>query len=144
MDSNIITALRKERRELATKLAKLDALLVAYGEIPNEELKESNIEEKPNGSEPLILPEIPVSSDDIDNEDLSKTKRIKAAVIAFLNEHGPQHRKTILDYLTKRGLMGEEKDPMQRLAIYLSGMRNVIVSDGAGNFRLKTHRVRLI
>ncbi|QXX73260.1 hypothetical protein [Methylovirgula sp. HY1] len=136
MTPNVIAALAKERRELARKLEKIDALLVEYGEVATEEER--------TGREKIAIqkaaPEAMISPDDANNGDLSKGRRIKAAVVAFLNQYGPQHRKTILEHLEKRGLMGDEKEPLHRLAIYLSGMRDLVTSDGAGNFRLVRSR----
>ncbi len=140
MDESIISALWKERRELATKLAKLDELLIAYGETLEGAAKKlmTNTQGKPASS-------TAITHDELVDAVVSKTKKVQTAIVAFLSANGQQHRKTILDHLIGLGLMGNEKDPMQRLAIYLSGMREaeIVTSDGAGNFKLARHHSRL-
>jgi len=66
----------------------------------------------------------------------SKTERIRREIVKLLSERGTVHRKEILRHLTETGLMGDIKNPMHRLAIYLSGARELFTSDGVGNFSL--------
>jgi len=46
------------------------------------------------------------------------------------------HRTEILKHMIERGIMGDEKEPISRLAIYLSGSKDQFVSDGSGNYSL--------
>ncbi len=65
----------------------------------------------------------------------SKEALIRQKINGYLKLHGPSHRTAILEYLKNAGLMGGEKDPMQRLAIYKSRMPEII-TDGTGIWRL--------
>jgi len=61
----------------------------------------------------------------------TKKSRINSAIEELIRKNGPMHRKVILDHLIDSGLMGTEKNPMQSLAIYLSGAgRFKSIADG--------------
>ena len=70
----------------------------------------------------------------------SKAKAMEAAIGGLLREKGHVHRSVILKHLIDREIMGHEKSPMTRLAIFLSARRHLYASDGKGNFRLKFTR----
>jgi hypothetical protein len=48
------------------------------------------------------------------------------------------HRSAILGHLTSAGIMGGEKNPVSHLASFMSDHRHLYVSDGKGNFRLRS------
>lgn len=50
----------------------------------------------------------------------TKKSKIRSAIEELIRKDGPLHRKVILDHLVLSGLMGNEKNPMQSLAIYLT------------------------
>jgi hypothetical protein len=47
------------------------------------------------------------------------------------------HRKMLLDGLVEAGIMGKETDPLQALAIFLTGNKDSYESDGSGNYSLR-------
>lgn len=68
---------------------------------------------------------------------MSKADRVKNAIEELLRERGKTHRNDILAHLQSLGLMGDEKNPMGRLAIYLSGAKDRFKSDGFGTYNLR-------
>jgi hypothetical protein len=68
---------------------------------------------------------------------MSKSARMKSEVTAILSRRGAVHRKELLRHLVNRGIMGNEKDPMQALAIFLSSHKEVFEFDGGGNWSLR-------
>ena len=70
------------------------------------------------------------------NGDVSQAERIRREITKILSERGQTHRKEILAKVLEAGLLREVQNPLHRLAIHLSGNKNLFISDGAGNFRL--------
>jgi hypothetical protein len=70
-------------------------------------------------------------------ETFSKKETVKREIEKFLRKEGSAHRSKILDMLVAKSLMGRESNPMQSLAIYLSGFSDLFVSEGQGVWRLK-------
>jgi hypothetical protein len=68
---------------------------------------------------------------------MSKAARIKLHIAKILTEKGSVHRKDLLDSLLAAKIMGNEADPMQALAIFLSSQREIFQSDGSGHFSLR-------
>ncbi len=130
---DIIDVLTRERSQLVSelsldprfvKLQKIDALLAEYKQAPVVIVAKGKKLTRDG-------PHAPKS-----HGDLSKRERIESAVHNFLAGKGLAHRREILEYVRSIGLIGEEtKDPMARLAIYLSDM-NGIRNDGTGNWSL--------
>jgi hypothetical protein len=130
--TNLLDALSKERAQLVSelsrdpryiKLQKIDELLATYKRVPaeqNEPVKRV-VRLRPQSVAAVKQP--------------SKRVLIEAAIRSFLNGKASTHRRDILDHLTAQGLMGEEKNPIGRLAIYLSDMEG-ISGDGTGNWAL--------
>ena len=116
--------LREDPRQ--KKIEKINALLAEYKDIANGE-------SKPQSTAAISAAQLNVVPKE------SKEKVVKAAIIAFLHEKGPQHRTVILDELKRRGLMGHETDPLASLAIYLSRWKDELASGGGnGIWHLKT------
>jgi hypothetical protein len=68
----------------------------------------------------------------------SKKAQIDAAIGEMLAMRGIVHRSEILAEMTRRKLMGHEKDPMAALAAFLSNSRDKYAPDGRGNFSLRS------
>jgi hypothetical protein len=68
----------------------------------------------------------------------SKNAKMEQRIDELLAQHGELHRSKILEDLVAQGLMGHEKNIMAHLASFLSDRRDRYVSDGRGNFRLRT------
>jgi hypothetical protein len=66
----------------------------------------------------------------------TKAARMKSFIQGSLHANTKVHRKSLLDGLIAAGIMGKEKNPMQALAIFLSGSEEY-ESDGAGNYSIK-------
>jgi HAMP domain-containing protein len=104
-----------------------------------QRLRETLAEYEPRGTMHQDQP-IPVNGSPADVAGaIARTKesRIKAVLIQRLKEHGPQHRKVLLEHLQRVGLMGNEKDPMAYFAAYLSNWRDIFEPDGKGVWRLR-------
>ena len=69
----------------------------------------------------------------------SKTVMMEGDITELLREKAQLHRSAILEYLTAKGIMGSEKNPLAHLASFLSDRRHLYVTDGRGNFRLREH-----
>jgi hypothetical protein len=67
----------------------------------------------------------------------SKKAMVKREIDRLLRAEGPTHRNRILEVLIAKKLMGAEKDPMQALAVYLSGFSNDFVSEGQGIWNVR-------
>jgi hypothetical protein len=67
----------------------------------------------------------------------SKKAKLRREVSDLLRQRGKQHRTAILEHLTAKRLMGDEKDPMASLAQFLSQNKDLFVFDGEGNWDLK-------
>jgi hypothetical protein len=70
----------------------------------------------------------------------TKESRMKAALTQLLKDHGPQHRKVLLEHLQRQGLMANEKNPMANFAAYLSNWKDIFEPDGKGVWRLRESR----
>jgi hypothetical protein len=68
---------------------------------------------------------------------LSKSSRMMIEIKKMLSQKESVHRKELLDYLLATAIMGNETDPMQALAIFLSNHKEDFQSDGSGNFSLR-------
>jgi hypothetical protein len=68
---------------------------------------------------------------------LSKSSRMMIEIKKMLSQKESVHRKELLDYLLATKIMGNETDPMQALAIFLSNHKEDFQSDGSGNFSLR-------
>lgn len=133
--SSIIDALKQERSQLINelssdprfmKLQKIEELLATYSSLGHREVAAAKAA-KPS----------PVrKSDSKPAGEPSKRAQIESAVKYFLTGKGSVHRSRILEHLQTLGLIGSDiKNPMGRVAIYLSDMAG-IVGDGLGNWRL--------
>jgi hypothetical protein len=131
--SVFINALKREIGELEAdikahpdprlrKVQRLRETLAEYEPIPLTPLNGSKLEPLPAASGPSAL---------------SKVARIKGFVDGTLQAQGKAHRAQLLAGLIQAGIMGNEKKPMQALAIFLSSNRDDYVSDGAGNYALR-------
>jgi hypothetical protein len=67
----------------------------------------------------------------------TKVARMRQYVDGELRKNGKVHRKVLLEGLLATGIMGKEQDPMQALAIFLSGNKQNYESDGGGNYSLR-------
>ena len=66
----------------------------------------------------------------------TQKERINQVLTAALKKHGVLHRKELLAALEKEGLMANRSDPMQALAIFLSGSEGRFKSVGNGQWEL--------
>lgn len=67
----------------------------------------------------------------------TKAARMRGYIDGTLENLGKAHRKALLDGLIANGIMGNEKNPMQALAIFLSSHPDDYESDGSGNYSLR-------
>ncbi|MBC9179077.1 hypothetical protein [Pseudoroseomonas ludipueritiae] len=66
----------------------------------------------------------------------SKSSRACARIEAALREHGPLHRRRLLEILLADGVLGAEARPINRLATILTENRHLFSSDGRGTYTL--------
>jgi hypothetical protein len=125
--TELVDALRRELAKLEAelqadpryvKMARIRGLLAEYG----EEMPER---------EPAV------SASGLNGSGKTKAALMEEAITALLRPNKLVHRSKILEHLRSRGIMGHEKNPMNDLAAFLSGHRDLFVSDGRGNFRLQ-------
>jgi hypothetical protein len=67
----------------------------------------------------------------------TKAERMRRAITKLLQQRITLHRGVLLEHMLTSKIMGNETDPMQALAIFLSSHKELFESDGAGNFSLR-------
>ena len=106
-----------------------------------QRLRETLAEYEPVGSRlpqpmeiPPILEPLPAASG---AGAATKPPRMRAHIDGVLRKTPKVHRKSLLEGLLAAGIMGKELNPMQALAIFLSGNKETYESDGEGNYSLR-------
>lgn len=67
----------------------------------------------------------------------SKEQKIRVAVRELLGQRGGSlHRTEILAHVKSLGLMGQERDPLKSLGVYLNHFKDEMSPQGAGKWRL--------
>jgi len=139
--SNLVNTLIQERSRLEAelqqdprhvKIQRINELLAAYGA------------DKSEPGAPVKMPNGQTRSDSANHgRPLSKANRVKQEITSLLSRNHSMHRTEILKHMIERGIMGDEKEPISRLAIYLSGSKDQFVSDGSGNYSLARKNKKL-
>ncbi|MGJ0454796.1 MAG: hypothetical protein ACR65T_16430 [Methylocystis sp.] len=129
--SSLIAALREELSQLEAELGndpryrKAMHIRELLGEYETKSPATQKVVEKTS---------IPPPAADVHE---SKKAKVKREIDRLLRQEGPTHRNRILEVLIAKKLMGNEKDPMQSLAIYLSNFSDDFVSQGEGVWAIR-------
>jgi hypothetical protein len=137
--SELVQSLRKELAKLEAELLALAKDDPRYGTMIRIRELLADYEKKMPEPEPQprsrVEPETPAGSSN--GSWKTKATIMEESIKELLQRNRLMHRSAILDHLRSRGIMGHEKNPMNDLAAFLSGHRDLFVSDGRGNFRLQ-------
>jgi hypothetical protein len=138
--TNFVPVLKSEIAELEAdisanpdprlrKLRRLKETLAEYEPSLGKLLLPNQPQPNGNGSLPAATPQGLVGE--------TKAARMKAHIDGALRKSGKMHRKVLLEGLLAAGIMGKETDPLQALAIFLTGNKDSYESDGSGNYSLR-------